>query len=247
MFSLDRQALAFLAVIALLAVVMIPLAPFALLALGGLAAILLLVLWLKTAIRARSLIAPFTPVEGALALSALFLVVGAATVSGLMVARLGLGQAVSLGGAMFPMTSSGPRVGDRSVYYSDADTRQRLKENLTKAGVPFKVRDEGGKEYISWSQEHDSAAEKASEQARSGGWVNDPSSDSRSVHWGTPATQKEFIAWLAKRGIKSEIVERDGKDYVNWRENAPIQTVMEKFLAERGTVKCKDARKSAKC
>jgi hypothetical protein len=39
-------------VIALLAVVMIPLAPFALLALGGLAALPLVLLWLKTAMRA---------------------------------------------------------------------------------------------------------------------------------------------------------------------------------------------------
>jgi hypothetical protein len=147
---------------------------------------------------------------------------------------------------MFPMMSGGPRVGDRSVCYSDADTRQRLKENLTKAGVPFKVRDEGGKEYISWSQEHDSAAEKASEEARSGGLPNDPSSDYRSVHWGSPATQKDFVAWLAKRGIKPEITQRDGKEYVNWRENAPIQAVMEKFMAEGGTKKCRDAKKT-KC
>ena len=233
--------------IALLAIVMIPLGPFVLLALGGLAAVVLVLLWLKTAIRARRLIAPFTPAEGAVALSALFLVVGAATVSGLMVARLGLGHAVSLGGAMFPMMSGRPPIGDRSVYYSDPDTRQRLKDNLTRAGIPFKVRDEGGKEYVSWSQEHDSAAEKASEEARSGGLVNDPSSDSRSVHWGSPAMQKDFIAWLTRRGIKPEIVQREGKDYVNWRESASIQAVMDKFMAERGAANCKDAKKSAKC
>jgi hypothetical protein len=231
-------------VIAVLAIVMIFLAPFALMVLGGVGVVLLIVLWLKTAVRARKLIAPFTPAEGALALSSLFLVVGAATVSGLMVARLGLGHAVSLGGAMLPMMGGGPRVGERSVYFSDPGTQQRLKDGLTKAGVPFRVRTQDGKEYIGWSSEHEAAAEKALEEAKSAGAPNDPSSNHRSVSFGTAETQKDFIDWLAKRGIKSEIVRNDGKDYVNWQESAATMQIVEAFMAGRAA-KCKGAK--AKC
>jgi hypothetical protein len=234
-------------VILVLALFMVFLAPFALMVLGGVGVVLLIGLWLKTAVRARKLVAPFTPAEGALALSSLFLIVGAATVSGLMVARLGLGHAVSLGGAMLPMMSGGPpRAGDRSVYFSDSATRQHLKDGLTKAGVPFRVSTREGKEYVSWSQEHGGAAEKALEEAKSAGPANDPSSTHRSVSFGAADTQKDFVAWLAKRGVKSEIVRNDGKDYVNWRDSAPISEIMEAFLSERST-NCKGAKAKAKC
>src|SRR5204863_1278214 len=117
--------------------------------------------------------------------------VGAATVAGLMVLRLGLGDAVSLGGAMLPM-SAGKSAGWHSVWYSNAETQQRLKDGLTKAGIPFRTRMERGKEYVSWPPEHDAAAEKISEQARDG----DLQAPRRSIAFGTAEMQKEFIAWL---------------------------------------------------
>jgi len=223
---------------------MIFLAPFALLVLGGFSALVLVLLWVKTAIRERRLIAPFTPGEGALALSALLLSVGAATVAGLMVVRLGLGDAVSLGGAMLPM-SAGKAAGWRSVWYSNAETQQRLKDGLTKAGIPFKTRMEGGKEYVSWAPEHDAAAEKISQQARDG----DIQAPRRSIAFGTAEMQKEFITWLDKRGVKSAIVPRDGKQYVEWVETAETREIFEAFLKERSK-DCKGAKQSktkAKC
>jgi len=223
-------------VIAALAIVMVFLAPFALLALGGLSAILLVVLWLKSAVRGRRLIAPFTPAEGALALSSLILVVGAATTSGLMIARLGFGEAVSLGGAMLPM-AGGPRVGWRSVWYSNPETQQRLKDGLAKAGVPFKTRIQEGKEYISWQPEHDAAAEKIQQEARN---FDIPPG----IHFGSSETQKEFIAWLAKRGIKSAIVLRDGKEYVRWDDATEPKQMMDAFIADRPS-KC--PKQKAKC
>ena len=227
MFLLDRQALAFLAAIALLTLAMVFLAPFALFALGGLGALLLLVLWLRAAIRARKVLAPFGAVEGAIALSSLLLVIGAAAVSGVMVARLGLGEAVSLGGMLLPSVGKGPPVGQRSVWYSDPQMQQRLKDELAKAGIPFTTRGgTDGKEYIGWSQEHDAAAEKIQEKVRG---ADIP----LGIHFGSAEFQKEFIAWLAKQNIKSEIVQRDGKDHVTWDDPRSSKEMMDAFIAAR--------------
>jgi hypothetical protein len=226
-------------VIAVLAITMLFLAPFALMVLGGVGVLLLVVLWLKAAIRARRLVGPFGPIEGAIALSSLLMVVGGAAVSGWMVARLGLGEAVSLGGAMLPITS-GRQVGWRSVWYSNAETQQRLKDGLSKAGIPFRTRMEGGKEYVSWPPEHDAAAEKIQQDARDG----DLQPPKRSIAFGSAEMQKEFVAWLDKRGIKSAIVPRDGKQYVEWVETPETREIFEAFLKERS----KDCRKAkAKC
>jgi hypothetical protein len=238
-FSLDRQSVAFLAVIAVLAVTMVFLAPLALVALGGVSVLLLVVLWLKTALRGRRLIAPFGPVEGALALSALLFTVGAAAVSSLWIARLGMGEAVSLGGAMLGAPSS-PRMGWRSVWYSNAETQQRLKDGLAKAGIPFKTRMEGDKEYVSWPPEHDAAADKISEEARN----RDVEPPKRAIAFGNAETQRQFIAWLDKRGIKSAIVPRDGKEYVEWEDTAATKEIFEAFLKERSK-DCRNAK--AKC
>jgi hypothetical protein len=242
-FSLDRQSLAFLIVIAVLAITMLFLAPFALMVLCGVGVLLLLGLWFRAAIRARSLVGRFGPIEGAIALSSLLLVIGGAAVSGWMVARLGLGEAVSLGGAMLPSVNpSGPRVGWRSVWYSNADTQQRLKDGLAKAGIPFRTRMEGGKEYVSWAPEHDAAAEKISEEARAGDVVP----PKRGIAFGTAETQREFTAWLDQRGVKWAIVPRDGKDFVEWEDKASTSEIVEAFMKQRST-DCEGAKAKAKC
>ena len=225
--------------VAVLAIAMLFLAPFALMVLGGVGVLLLVALWLKAAIRARRLAGPFGPIEGAIALSSLLMVVGAAAVSGWMVARLGLGQAVSLGGAMLPgvASSGGRQVGWRSVWYSNAETQQRLKDDLAKAGIPFKTRMEGGKEYVSWPPEHDAAADRIQEQARN---ADQP----RGIHFGSSDMQKEFVAWLAKRRIKSDIVVRDGQEYVTWDDPAEPKVMMDAFIAARPS-KC--PKQKAKC
>lgn len=204
---------------------MVFLAPFALLALGGVSVVLLVAVWLRTAIRARALIAPFSAAGGALALSALLLTMGGATVAGLMIVRLGLDNAVSLGGAMLPM-SAGKSAGWRSVWYSNGETQQRLKDGLAKAGIPFRTRLEGGKEYVSWPPEHDAAAEKIAETVRN----MDATSG---ISFGSAETQKQFVAWLAKRSIKSDIVRRDGKDYVTWDTPASAKELMDAFIADQ--------------
>ena len=223
--------------IAVVAITMLFLAPFALLVLGGIGVLLLVALWLKAAIRARKLAGPFGPIEGAVALSSFLMIVGAAAASGWMVARMGLGETVSLGGAMLPLPSSGRQVGWRSVWYSNAETQQRLKDGLAKAGIPFRTRMEGGKEYVSWPPEHDAAADRIQQDARE---MDLPSG----IHFGNSEMQREFVAWLAKRGIKSDIVQRDGQEYVKWDGPASAKEMMDAFIADRPS-KC--GKQKGKC
>lgn len=296
MFSLDRQALAFLAVIAVLAAAMVFLAPFAVMVLGGLGVLLIVLLWLTAAIRARKALPPFGAIAGAVALSSLLMVIGAATVSALMIVRLGFGEAVSLGGMMFPV--GGPRPGPRSTWYSSPEMRQGLKDGLAQAGIPFRTRMQDGKEYVVWDHEHDDAANKVKdalharpssassvsysdpktqqrlkdELARAGipfttstgegrEYVNWPREHSaavariqeglhgpRGVHFGSAAFQKDFLDWLAKRKIKSFVVQHDGKDYVTWDDPRQPKEMMDAFIAERASNCGPDkAKAKAKC
>lgn len=235
-FSLNRQALAFLVVIAVMVLAMVFLSPFLLFVLGALGVLLLVAVWLKAAVRGRKLIAPFGAAEGALALSALLFVVGSATVGGLMVSRLGYGESFSIFRAMLPAVSKGPPPGSRSVHYGDPDMNERLKAELAMAGVPFTVETREGKEYVSWSAEHDAAAEavqlKVSESHLPNG---------RNVHFPDAALRKEFTDWLTRKGIKYEIVSSYRKPYVVWQEGVPDPT--KQFMAERGA----DCRKKKPC
>ena len=228
-FRLNRQAFAFLVVIAVITLLMVVLSPFLLLALGGLGVVLLIVVYLKAAVRGRAVLAPFGAAEGALALSALLFVLGGATAGGLMFARVGWSDSFSLFRAMLPIGSGpmtkGPPVGSRMVHHSDADMNERLKKELTRAGVPFTLETREGKEYIAWSAEHNAAAEAAQTRAQAvlaGG---------RSVHFSDATGQKRFTDWLARKGIKYEIVKARGEDYVVWEEGVP--DVMKQWVAER--------------
>jgi hypothetical protein len=229
-FSLNRQAAAFLAVIALMTVTMVFLSPFLLLALGGIGVVTLLVVWLKAALRGRSLIAPFGAAEGALALSALFFVIGGATAGGLMFARIGWSDSFSLFQAMLPIGSSpkGPLVGSRMVHYSDADMNERLKLELAKAGIPFTVEKRDGKEYVAWSGEHAAAADEINEKLHQG-----PASmpAGRTARFPDPTVQKRFTDWLVRNGIKYELVKSRGEEYIVWEEGRP--DVVKQYMAER--------------
>jgi hypothetical protein len=233
-------------VIVVMAITLVFLAPFVLLALGVVSSVLLVIVWLKAAIRGRRLLASFGPAEGALALSALVFTLGAATAAGFMIVRLGLGDAVSLGNAMLPI--AGVRPGERSVHFSDEATRQRLKDGLTRAGVPFRVRTQEGKEYVGWSQEHDAAAEKVLEVAKHDPGFNNPSSTERRVGFGDAKSQQDFVAWLAKRGIKSDIVRSGDTDFVVWQEEREIREIMKAYWSERVAADCNGVKgKKSKC
>ena len=179
-FRLDRQAKGFLAVIVFVAIAMVPLAPFILLAFGAVSLLVLVFVWAKSVIRNRRLLGPLSQAEGAVALSTTALAVGGVLVVG-------------------------PRpVGTSGTWYSDPAMRLQLKDELAKAGIPFTVSEQDGKEFVNWSQEHNAAVEAIREKIRSG-----PRSGG-SVHFAKPETKTEFAEWLARKGVRSETITRAG-------------------------------------
>jgi heme exporter protein D len=206
-FRLDRQAKGFLAVIVFVAIAMVPLAPFILLAFGAVSLLVLVFVWAKSVIRNRRLLGPLSQAEGAVALSTTALAVGGVLVVGYMSVVIGTGNALSLANAMLPF-SAGPKaprpVGTSGTWYSDPAMRLQLKDELAKAGIPFTVSEQDGKEFVNWSQEHNAAVEAIREKIRSG-----PRSGG-SVHFAKPETKTEFAEWLARKGVRSETITRAG-------------------------------------
>jgi hypothetical protein len=239
-FKLDRQAKVFLAVLIVLALAMVPLAPFASLAFGALSVVVLCIVFLISLARNRRPFGPLTQTEGALALAAATFAVAGALVIAYATVMLGAGNAMMLSHAMLPFSSTahGPRpVGDRSVWHSDPDKQQKLKEELAKAGIPFKVQMQDGKEYVKWSVEHDAAAEEISRKVRDGPFPN-----GRNARFEDPALQKEFADWLTARGVQHEAVKQEGQDWIVWEGG---DNLAHEFMTTRPVKPCKNDKKTA--
>lgn len=238
-FRLDRQAKVFLAVLVVLALALVPLAPFAALAFGALSLVVLCVVFLIALARNRRLFGPLTPAEGALAVSSAIFAVSGALVVVYAILMLGAGNAMMLSHAMLPFRSGdGPRpVGDRSVWYSDADKQQQLKEELAKAGIPFKVETREGKAYVKWSQEHDAAAEAIAVKLRDGPFPN-----GRQTRFQDPQMQKEFADWLTSKGVQHKTIRQQGEDWIFWDGG---ENLAHEFMTTRPVKPCKDDKKTA--
>ena len=242
-FRLDRQAKAFLAVLIALALVLVPLAPFASLVFAGLSLVVLCLVLLMALARNRRFFGPLTRVEGALAVSAAVFAVAGALVIAYATIMLGTGNAMMLSHAMLPFsfTKEGPRpVGTSSRSYGDAETQERFKQELARAGIPFEVESRDGKEWVGWTQDYNAAVEAIHLEVSEG-----PLPAGRSMGFGDPAHHKEFAEWLARKGVKSETVRAHGKEYLVWEEGAgePL-ALMNEFHAERAK-KCKEEKKTA--
>jgi hypothetical protein len=237
-FRLDRQAKAFLAVLVVLALAMVPLAPFAALAFGALSLVVLCVVFLIALARNRRLFGPLTPAEGALAVSSAIFAVSGALVVVYAILMLGAGNAMMLSHSMLPFRSGDrPPLGDSSVWYSDADKQQQLKDELEKAGVPFKVETRAGKEYVKWSQEHDVTAQEISRKVRDGPFPN-----GRQTRFGDPAMQKEFADWLTGKGVKHQTVKQHGEEWIFWDGG---ENLAHEFMTTRPVKPCKNDKKTA--
>jgi len=238
-FKLDRQAKVFLAVLVVLALAMVPLAPFAALAFGALSLVVLCVVFLIALARNRRLFGPLTQTEGALAVAAGTFALSGALVVVYAILMLGAGNAMMLSHAMLPFRSGdGPRpVGDRSVWYSDADKQQQLKEELAKAGIPFKVETREGKEYVKWSQQHDAAAEAIAVKLRDGPFPN-----GRQTRFQDPQMQKEFADWLTSKGVQHKTIRQQGEDWIFWDGG---ENLAHEFMTARPSKHCKNDKKTA--
>ena len=112
-----------------------------------------------------------------------------------------------------------------SVHYGDARMQQALKDALEKAGVPYKLENRSGEEYIGWTRAQDVAARKIRDQVDGTVLRGTESQPVGSVAFEDPALQKEFAAWLGRKGIKHEMVKAQGRDFIKW--DGPSDLVMQ--------------------
>jgi hypothetical protein len=226
-FTLTRQSVTFLSLMAGVAVVVAVAAPFGSIALGVVALAAVGGVLIKAMLRTRNWW-PLSAVEGTVALSGLVLVVGGLGVVAYSIVRLGTGEPLRMmvGWPHF----DGPRAGvnSRAVSYSNPETQQALKDGLREAGIPFTVKIENGKEFVSWPAEHNRAAEAIDAKVREG-----PLPNGRNAKFPDPALEKQFTEWLDKKGVKHQRV----GGYVVWDEGAG--DAVREFMESRGSAECK--------
>jgi hypothetical protein len=202
-----------------------------------LALALLVVVWFKAGLRTakwrwwRPATAPFTQAEGAIAVSAAFLVAAGALVTGYEGIRFMSGKTDLLTGYVWWHLRQGaeeprPRpVGTRATSYSNRDMQKDLEDELAKAGIPYTLDTRDGSEFIVWTEEHNAAVEEIVRKLHEG-----PGRE-RSVSFQNAATQEEFKQWLLKRGTAFEITKTGSKEFVSWKEG-PADLPMQ-FMKER--------------
>lgn len=243
-FRLDGQAKVFLAVLIVVALALVPLAPFAALAFAALSLVVLCVVFLIALARNRRVLGPLTKAEGALALSAGVFAIAGALVIAYATIMLGTDNARFLSHVMLPFRSMDSVPGDSSVWYSDAETQNRLKEELAKAGVPFKLKTREGKEYVTWAHRYDETAQAINKKLRDAP-ITSPATGlppGRAMSFADPERQGEFAAWLERKGFKTRTVEAHGKQYLVW-DGGPADPIhlMNEFMGERAKP-CKDGK-----
>jgi hypothetical protein len=231
-FRLTPQSITFVLLMAAVALIVAVAAPFGSIALGAVALAAIGAVLVKAMLRTRRWW-PLTAVEGTVALSGLMLVVGGLAVMAYSMVRLGTGHpfAMTVG---WPSMGEGLRTGavTRSVSYSDPEMQQRLKDGLRAAGVPFTVKTQDGKEFVGWDAEHAAAAQAVDEKIKEG-----PLPSGRNVHFPDAGLQKQFTDWLGEKGIKHEVVNSEGKDYIVWHAGAG--DAVRDFMESRGSAECK--------
>jgi hypothetical protein len=165
------------------------------------------------------------------ALSGLVLVVGGLAVMAYAFVSLGTGDPLRMmvGWPYVDPSRMGQRT--RAVSYSDPSRQQRLKHALREAGIPFTVKMEDGKEFVGWTAEHDAAADAINQKVS-----EDPLRGGRNAHLPDAALHNQFTAWLTAKGIKHEVVQMQGKDWVVWDESAG--DLVRQFMEGRSNAGC---------
>jgi hypothetical protein len=102
------------------------------------------------------------------------------------------------------------------VHHSNQDVQQRLKNALRDAGIPYRTEMRDGQEFITWPPAHNTAARAVIERFDGKPLGN----NQRNAQFPDPALQKQFTDWLAKQGIKHEVVTSYGMELVVWDESA---------------------------
>jgi hypothetical protein len=111
-----------------------------------------------------------------------------------------------------------------SMHYGDARMQRAFKDALDKAGIPYKLENRKGEEFVGWTRAQDAAVRKVQKQVE--GAELPPG---RSVAFDDSNVQKEFSAWLTKKGVKHETVKAQGRENIVWE--GPNELVMQ-FMSE---------------
>ena len=243
-FRFTRQTAVFLAVLGTVELIVVLVFPMLALVLAVLALVLLVVIWLKTGLRARKWLwwnpaaVPLTQAEGALAVSGALLLAVGLLVTGYEAIAFTMGSRTLLSGVAWQLIRpphDTPRplaMGMRGSHYSDPDRQKSLKDALTRAGIPYTLDTQDGKEFVHWPPEHDKAVEQIK-----GSLHGDPAPGKHSIAFENAATHEEFKLWLVERRIPFEVIEMpDKKKYVAWKD-APRDLAIQ-FLKERAAASC---------
>lgn len=113
------------------------------------------------------------------------------------------------------------------IATSNPDAKQRAKDALRDAGIPFSTEMRDGQEFITWPRERNAAAE-----AVLGRMGRDPFPGKRNAQFPDPALQKQFTQWLLKKDIKHEVVKSFGQEWVVWDREAG--DLVRQFMESRG-------------
>jgi hypothetical protein len=220
-FSFTRQTIAFLGILAVLELAIVLVFPAASVLLGIVAVMLIVFVWIKAGIRTgkwlwlNPVAVPLSQAEGAVALAAVLMFAAGILVTGYEAIRYASGERDLLTGYAFRhMLRSqppSPPLGSHGSHYSDTAKQQRLKDELARAGIPYTLEVTDGKEFIKWSFEHNAAVEDIRRRR-----VETMFSDNRNAAFPDPALRQEFTDWLTRRGITSEVVNSNGKEFVVW-------------------------------
>jgi hypothetical protein len=240
-FSFTRQTAAFLGILAVLELAFVLVFPAVSVLFGALAVPLVILVCVKAGIRTRKWLwwnpaaVPLTQAEGAIVLAAVLFFSAGILVTGYEAIRFASGERDLLTGYAFRhmlrSQPSSPPLGSRSSSYSDTAMQQRLKDELTKAGIPYALDVRDGREFIKWSVEHNAAVEDIQRRK-----VDTMFSGGRNASFPDPAQRQEFTDWLTQRGIPFEIVTSGGKEFVVW-DRGPNDLVRQ-FMEGRRSADC---------
>ena len=107
----------------------------------------------------------------------------------------------------------GSKLASEGYSLSDPAKQERLKQELTAAGVPFTIKTIDGQEYVHWDA---SQADRANAVRIALLGPDLPSG--RNISYDAE-TQAKFKSWLAENGIPFSTAVNEGREYVIWEEN----------------------------
>jgi hypothetical protein len=107
-------------------------------------------------------------------------------------------------------SDSPPKLASEGYSYADLVKQERLKRELTAAGVPFTVETNGGQEFIGWNA-RDADRANAVRVALFGPDLP----PNRHISY-DDKMQAEFKAWLTENGIPFSTAVVDDHEYVIW-------------------------------